>query len=238
MSLWSPYSALLESHYGIFLPVDDYIIHSSGAQRWPNYISAFQASDPEFVQTLTQDFDFEEWLQDGKWEFYEAVLDNYEPIRRVGHALFWQRTNQAWRQPSSAFRTLALDTESRFVNLPFVTAGPDQIAVVRVRYHIVNPWKWLPILGNTPRYLAIPEGTPRRLPVSFPPYELQFQFPVQIPPGKLVKLHFKTESLLPGVRLSPEQVQVKILEWRPALRAIYARESVGIIHPNSISITR
>jgi hypothetical protein len=33
-------------------------------------------------------------------------------------------------------------------------------------------------------------------------------------------------------------VQVKILEWRPALRAIYARESVGIIHPNSISITR
>jgi hypothetical protein len=238
MSLWSPYSALLESHYAIFLPVDDYIIHSSGAQRWPNYISTFQASDPEFVQTLTQDFDFEEWLQDGKWEFYEAVLDNYEPIRRVGHALFWQRTNQAWRQPSSAFRTLALDSQSRYVNLPFVTAGPDQIAVVRVRYHIVNPWKWLPILGNTPRYLAIPEGTPRRLPVSFPPYELQFQFPVQIPPGKLVKLHFKTESLLPGVTLLPEQVQVKILEWRPALRAIYARESVGIIHPNSISITR
>ena len=65
MSLWSPYSALLESHYGIFLPVDDYIIHSSGAQRWPNYIATFQATDPEFVQTLTQDFDFEEWLQNG-----------------------------------------------------------------------------------------------------------------------------------------------------------------------------
>jgi hypothetical protein len=238
MSLWSPYSALLESHYGIFLPVDDYIIHSSGALRWPNYISTFQASDPEFVQTLTQDFDFEEWLQDGKWEFYEAILDNYEPIRRIGHALFWQRTNQAWRQPSSDFRALPLDTQSHFVNLPVVTAGPDQIAVVRVRYHIVNPWKWLPILGNTPRYLAIPEGTPRRLAVSFPPYERQFQFPVQIPPGKPVKLHFKTESLLPGVTMSPEQVQVKMLEWRPALRAIYGRESVGIIHPDSIPITR
>lgn len=238
MSLWSPYSALLESHYGIFLPVDDYIIHSSGAQRWPNYIATFQATNPEFVQTLTQDFDFEEWLQDGKWEFYEAVLDNYEPIGRVGHALFWQRTNQAWRQPSSAFRTLALDSRSRSVNLPVVTAGPDQIAVVRVRYHIVNPWKWLPIFGNTPRYLAIPEGTPRRLAVSFPPYELQFRFPVQIPPGKLVKLHFKTDSLFPGVTLVPEQVQAQILEWRPALRAIYARESVGIIHPDTISITR
>ena len=133
---------------------------------------------------------------------------------------------------------MALDAESQSVDLPVVTDGPDQIAVVRVRYHIVNPWKWLPILGNTPRYLAVPEGTPRRLPVSFPPYERQFQFPVQIPPGKVVKLQFKTESLLPGVKLEPDQVEVKVLQWRPALRAIYARESVGIIHPDSISITR
>ncbi len=218
--------------------MDDYIIHSSGAQRWPNYIAAFQAADPEFVQTLTQDFDFEEWLQDGKWEFYEAVLDNYEPIQRIGHALFWQRTNQAWHQPSSAFQTLGVDAASGSVNLPVATAGPDQIAVVRVSYHVVNPWKWLPIFGNSPRYLAVPQGTPRRLPVSFPPYEHQFQFPVEIQPGRPAKLHFKTESLLPGVTWVPEQVQVKILDWRPALRAIYARESVGIIHPDAVSITR
>lgn len=238
MSLWSPYSALLEWHYGIFLPVDDYIIHSSGAQRWPNYIATLQATDPEFVQTLTQDFDFEEWLQDEKWEFFEAVLDNYEPIRQIGHALFWQRTNHPWRQPSCAFQTLPLDVESSSVSLPLVTDGPDQIAVVRVHYHIVNPWKWLPIVGNTPRYLAVPEGTPRRLAVSFPPYQHEFQLPVQIPSAKQVKLHFKTDSLLPGVTLVPDQVQLKILEWRPALRAIYARESMGIIHPDSIPITR
>ena len=235
---WSPYSALLEAHYGILLPVDDYIIHSSGAQRWPNYIATFQATDPEFVQTLTQDFDFEEWLQNGKWEFYEAVLDNYEPIGRVGHARFWQRTNQAWRQPSQAFHTLTLDTASQSVSLPMVAAGPDQIAVMRVHYHVVDPWKWLPIFGKTPRFLAIPEGTPRHLAVSFPPYEPQFQFPVEIPPGKQVKLYFKTESLLPGVIWVPKQVEVKILEWRPALRAIYGRESVGIVHPDTIPITR
>jgi len=238
MSLWSPYSDLLEAHYGIFLPVDDYIIHSSGAKRWPDYVAAFRTNEPEFVQTLTQDFDFEEWLQDGKWEFYEAVLDNYDPIRQVGHAQFWHRKNEPWRQPSTDFKEVTFDPKSHVVNLPLVSDGPDQIAVVRIQYHVVNPLKWFPLLGNTPRYLAIPEGTPRRLPVSLPPYGPQFQFPVQIPPGKQVKLQFETQSLLPDVTLVPDKIEVKILPWRPGLRSIYARETVGIIRPNTIPISR
>jgi hypothetical protein len=213
---------MLEPHYGIFHPAEDYIIHTVGPQRWRHYLATFEKTNPEFVQTRTQTFDFQEWQQNERWEFFEAVLDNYSPLQVVGHALIWQRTDEPWRQPAAGFQTVDIDRETHSVGLPLVS-GPDRIGVVRVRYRVSNRWAWIPLLGKTPRYLAVIEGSPRNLPVSFPPYESEFQFPVQLQSGKPVTLRFRTDSLLPGAAFEPYEVQVKILEWQSSQSTVYAR---------------
>ena len=225
VSLWSVYSALLESHYGVFHPAEDYIIHTVGAGRWHRYLATFEKSNPEFVQTRTQSFDFEEWQQNERWEFFEAVLDNYVPLKVVGHALIWQRTGEPWRQPATSFRTVKIDDGTHSAVLPLVS-GPDRIGVVRVRYRVTNRWASIPLFGKTPRYLAVIEGSPRHLPVSFPPYQSEFEFPVQLQSGKPVTIRFRTDSLLPGAAIEPSEVQVKVLDWQPSQWTVYARESL------------
>lgn len=221
VSLWSAYSALLEWHYGVFHPAEDYIIHSGGPQRWQRYLMRFRAADSEFVTTMTPDFPFEEWLQNERWEFYEDLLNNYTLLKRVNHATIWQRREGPWRVPAPGFRTVTFDGNSGSFTLP-VVSGPDRLGVVRVRYAISNPWGWFPLIGKTPRYLGLIEGTPRHLAISFPPYRSEFQFPVQLRSGKPVTLRFQTTSLLPGVAFQPEQVQLKVLDWQPSQKAIFA----------------
>ncbi|MGA3097676.1 MAG: hypothetical protein ABSF25_14585 [Bryobacteraceae bacterium] len=229
VSLWSVYSAMLESHYGIFHPAEDYIIHTVGQQRWRNYLATFERTNPEFVQTRTQTFDFQEGLQNERWEFFEAVLDNYTPLKVVGHALIWQRTDAPWRQPAAGFQTLPIDRVTHSVTLPLVS-GPDRIGVVRIRYRVSNRWAWIPLLGKTPRYLAAIEGSPRSLSVSFPPYQPEFQFPVQIQSGRTLTLRFRTDSLLPGAALDLDEAQVKILDWQASQWTVYGRG--GLTHAN------
>ena len=220
LSLWSAYSALLEAHYGIFLPAEDYIIHAVGPQRWQHYIQTFRNTDPEFVTTMTPVFSFEEWLQDERWEFYEALLDNYQPLGEVGHAVIWHRNPQPWREPSQDFQTVLPASGGAYALQ--AADGGDRIAVVRVRYYTLNPWKSIPLLGLTPRYLANLEGTPRNLAVSLPPYATQFQFPVQLPAGHPVKIHFTVASLLPAVEFHTEKVEVKTMAWEPSQKQIFA----------------
>jgi hypothetical protein len=222
VSLWSVYSSMLESHYGIFHPAEDYLIHAVGPRRWRNYLATFERTNPEFVQTRTQSFDFQEWQQNERWEFFEAVLDNYTPLKVVGHALIWQRADAPWRQPAAGFQTLAIDGKSHSAALPPVS-GPDRIGVVRIRYRVSNRWAWIPLLGRTPRYLATIEGSPRNLPISFPPYRSEFQFPVQLESGKALTLRFRTDSLLPGAAFEPYEAQVKILAWQSSQWTVYAR---------------
>ena len=225
VSLWSVFSALLESHYAIFPPAEDYIIHAVGPQRWQHYLATFEQTNPEFVQTRTQEYDFQEAQQDEMWEFFEAVLDNYTPLQTVGHGLFWQRTDGPWRQPTTNFQNLKTDKNTNSVVLPLINSpGPDRIGVVRVHYRTFNRWAWMPLLGRTPRFLVGIEGSPRHLTVSIPPDQNQFQFPVQFRSGKPVTLRFLTDSLLPGVAFEPDEVQLKILDWQPAQSAIYARD--------------
>jgi hypothetical protein len=85
-----------------------------------------------------------------------------------------------------------------------------------------NRWGWIPILGKMPRYLATIQGTPRNLAVSLPPYLSEFEFPIQLPAGHQVKLHFAVASLLPDVELRIHAVQVKVLDWQPSDASVFA----------------
>jgi len=221
LSIWSTYSALLEAHYGIYSPAEDYIIHAAGPQRWHHYMDTFRSVNPEFVTTMTPVFSFEEWLQNERWEFFEEVLDNYEPLQTVEHAIIWQRKPGPWQAPSQNFDTIPPKEGFDRYALP-VVRGSDRLGVVRIRYTVSNRWGWIPILGKTPRYLATIQGTPRDLAVSLPPYLSEFEFPIQLPLGHQVELHFAVASLLPDVGLRIDAVQVKVLDWQPSDASVFA----------------
>jgi hypothetical protein len=212
-SLWSTYSGLLESHYGIFTPAEDYITLSAGGQRRRRYVDEFRSLQPRIVQTMASSYSaYEEWLQNVRWDFYEDLLDNYEPLGQIGHAIFWERKSQAWVAPSIGFETVPLDPGGQSVTLTS-NDRQDRLGVVQVHYTIQNPWKRLPFLGLTPRYFAMLEGTPRNNPVSFPPYEAEFRFPLFLPPDSVVRMHFVTRSLLPGAAFRVESVELKKLPF-------------------------
>jgi hypothetical protein len=227
VSLWSVNAALLESHYGIFPPAEDYMIHAIGTSRWRHYLATLEQTEPEFVQTMTQEYSFQEGQQDEMWEFFEAVLNNYSPLKTIGHSLFWQRNDGPWRQPAKDLRDVEIAGDQSSALLPVVSEpGPDRIGIVRIHYRVWNRWSFLPLLGKTPRYLVAIEGSPRHLTISVPPGESEFRFPVQLKPGKPVRLVFRTDTLIPGALFRPDQVQIKILDWQPSHTAIYARGSI------------
>jgi hypothetical protein len=211
--LWSTYSGLLESNYGIFTPAEDYITLSAGAQRRRRYVDEFRSLQPQIVQTMASSYSaYEEWLQNVRWDFYEDLLDNYAPAALIGHAVFWERKSQSWLPPSTGFETVPLDTRGESVTLAS-NDRQDRLGVVRIRYTIHNPWMRLPFLGLTPRYLAMLEGTPRNNPVSFPPYQAEFRFPVFLPTASTVRMRFVTRTLLPGATFHVDSVELNKLPF-------------------------
>ncbi len=123
----------------------------------------------------------------------------------------WQRRPGPWETPSQPFERVPPEKPSESWVIPGAPEA-DQLAVVRIRYTVANSWASLPLLGKTPRYLAMIEGSPWRLPVSLPPYLSEFDFPVRIPANQAVRIRFTVLSMLPSIRLHVEEVLVKMLQ--------------------------
>jgi len=210
VSLWSVYSGLLDAHYSVFVPGEDYITLSVGPNRPVRYVQSFESHQPEFVQTMSSSFAYEEWLENVKWPFYEQLFNNYDLLGSVDHASFWQRRSAAWVAPSSSFQPTVLDTAAAVAEIHPKEAGPF-LGVVRLRYSVENPWKIVPLLGQSPRFMIFLAGTERNTPLAVPPYLTQVDFPVAFSASRGIQMKFVTRSLLPGAKFHPQQVEWKRL---------------------------
>jgi hypothetical protein len=218
--IWSTYSGLLETHYGVFHPKDDYIIHALGPRRREAYLTAFRATKPQIVQTIrrtlfiryTEQRDYEQWLRVTSWDFYEDILNNYDVLTTTDSSIIWVRKNAEWVGPTDSFTPLplegAFDRAADCVELPPVNAA-EGVVVVRLRYEVDNPWKKLPFIGGLPRHLVFPENTGSELPVSLPPYAGEVRFPLYAKPGVRPRLKFATKSLVPGPSFAVKEVAYK-----------------------------
>ena len=225
VSLWSEYAALLDAHYGTFQPAEDYIIHTVGEERWQHYQDVFRRTNPEFVTTMTSQFSFAEWLQNERWEFYEELLNNYVPAADVEHATVWQRRPGPWIESPQNFEPLPLAGHGESVVIPAASSAED-VVVVEIHYQISNPWKKLPLLGGTPRYLARLDGSPRQMSISFPPYRSSFEFPVVRTGSHPVKIDFHTDSFLPGARFEVQSVGMRELPFSRSEAVLFAPRHV------------
>ena len=136
----------------------------------------------------------------------------------VDHALLWRRKDNPWTSDSPQFSGAPVDRNCRCSVIP-AGQGVGRIAVVKVDYEIHNPLQWFPLIGKTPRYFVVPDGSLRRLPISLPPYEPEFMFPIELGDDRPIKLTFQTKSLLPGADFSVTRVRFHILPWESSHQA-------------------
>ncbi len=220
--IWSTYAGLLEAEYSMFHPGDDYIIHALGPKRRREYDNKFAEYGAHYVTTMRRAFFlYEDWLMNEHWKFYELVLNNYDVIATTPDRLIWKRTNNAWNTPALSWEgEITVAPNDPAITLSFndsIDTGSSEysLVVVEVDYTINNPWHAVPYLNNMPRYFITPRGSVNTTPVSLPPYETTWQFPLIISRGSPVTLSIDTASLLPGAEFTVHSIRYRQSDASP-----------------------
>jgi hypothetical protein len=221
--VWSTYSTMLEASEGMFHPSFDYIIHALGPENRRAYQSAFETSDPDIVQTLKPSYAvYEEWLESTAWPMYRDLLRNYQIVAKTEWSYFWERREA----PALGTRVVAAgafppEQHRAFLN---IVAPQDTLTLlqVRMRYHVVNPWRRVPVVGALPRYVVEISGSSNRNAVSLAPYETERTFPIMVHGSSTVGLQFSTIALAGPAQLVVDSLQVSELGIPPGA-AVWAR---------------
>lgn len=221
LTIWSTYAGLLESNNKVFHPREDYIIHALGKARRSAYTANFHLLKPDYVQTLrrshfityTKNRDYEQWLRNTSWDFYEDVINNYDIEVTTDRSIIWKKRDTSWNQANNNFAVIPFAAGKDTLDIPLSKPIKDySLVVVKVKYQISNPWKRIPFLGGLPRYLVKLENVANDLPISLPPYEEEVRFPLMLSSNCNPKLLFKTQSLVPGAKFVVTEVSYKMLE--------------------------
>lgn len=192
--IWSTYSSLPEAEMGIFNPATDYIIHALGSSR-ERYAEIFKKTRPLFVRTENKgNFSFSEWLMAENWVFYRELLTNYSIVYTDTFSVLWKLQDLSYQEnPWNAGN-----------NFP---AG--NILEVNLKYELHNPWAGVPLFGQLPRWLIVPENCSSNQPVSLPPDKNEIRFMFR--PLKDARLNMKVMPTLPGVSFDIKEVKYRIL---------------------------
>lgn len=211
-TLWSTYAGLLEGHYGLFHPDTDYLIHVLGPARRAAYLANFRQVRPDYVQTMRKCSmgTYLDWLQDESWMFHDDVLRNYAVLGTTNRSVLWKRKTGPWVPPPASAASLKPRPGRRRIELPVRPDCPaGTIAVVHVTYSVRNRWRHLPLFNRLPRYLIVPSRTRITNPISLPPFETEWTFPLVLEAGTRPRLTLDTASLLGGAGF-----RIKALSWR------------------------
>ncbi len=225
--VWSTYSTMLEASNGMFHPSFDYIIHALGPDNRRAYQAAFSATQPDIVQTLKPSYAvYEEWLESNDWPMYRDLLRDYKLVAQTEWSYFWERRDT----PGLAVRAIAagpVQSDQHRAGLNIV-APPDTLTLleVRMRYHIVNPWRRVPVIGALPRYVVEISGSSNRNAVSLAPYETERTFPIMVRGPSTVGLQFSAIALAGNARLVVDSLEVSEVGIPPAT-AVWARNFAG-----------
>ncbi|MCZ2341711.1 MAG: hypothetical protein LC104_07930 [Bacteroidales bacterium] len=209
--IWSCYAGLIESHYGIFHPYCDYMIHALGQNGRTAYLEAFRQSDPEYVVVFHRErFEFQSWLEITNWLFFEELLLNYECLGHNVYVTLWRRRSGPWQQAIAP--TTEVPTTSDSFSLTQPNPASEEPIIVEVEYETKNHLRPLPLVGNLPRFLIKLFDTREDTTISLPPYTNRHRFPVYPRAGKTPRFFAYTVSPLGMARLKLRSVRVRWLD--------------------------
>ncbi|HXT15472.1 MAG TPA: glycosyltransferase family 87 protein [Gemmatimonadaceae bacterium] len=209
--LWSTYAGWLEAQNGIFNPSTDYIIHALGTEGRARYVSQFRTLRPPLAQTVLPTYaQYEPWLENNDWPFYDELLRSYVVAGKTSWSLFWSRRAAPGPEPH-AFAEMNVPAGMAGVALPPIPpeyVAPVMLLEVDIDYDTKNPLHWIPVVGQSPRYLVGIQGAVSWLPISLNPFVHHIRFPLVMRQGQQPRLFFETMGLLPGANYVPTRLRV------------------------------
>lgn len=177
-TIWSTYTSVYDSlgdQLSQSAGGEDYIIHALGPDRRENYQRSFTESAPDFVITLRPSyFRYEEWLWSRHWGLYKELLANYHLVADNSSHILWAKNIKT--PPPKTTPTINLSPQGNTYRIHIDDSTRAHVYEVRVNYTVEKPF---PLADKTSRYLIDINGTNAlRLPVSLPPYEVAWTFPL------------------------------------------------------------
>jgi hypothetical protein len=223
-ALWSTYSSIAEAEFDTFSPAGyDYIIHALGPQRRDEYVERFVATKPAFVNTVRRAYTaYEEWLEMSHWQWYEWLLLNYHYRTSTSFTHIWERNNDGWKNPKDLGWMDEVKSPKDNVRLAKLPEDlPDgSIVTVQVDYRAINRLGWVPLFGKMDRYFVAGYDSAHGMPVSLPPDEHTWEFPVITQAGRVPRLYFYTGEPVPGARLDVTAVRYRVLPVSETTRRV------------------
>lgn len=209
--VWSTYAGWLEARAGIFHPGTDYIIHALGKQNREAYVAQFVATKPALVQTVLPTYtQYEAWIENNHWDFYDALLRRYRVISITPWSIFWERRlDPLPPTPWAAELRPAPGSRSMTFHTPPGDSG-SVLLEAEITYATRNPLEKLPVVGATPRYLIGFFGAFGQPAISLAPYDTVKRFPILARPNTDLTLSFGTFGLLPGASWEPHALRLRV----------------------------
>ena len=231
--LWSTYTGLINQYYNTFNPSGfEYIIHALGPENRGIYRDKFMDLSPEYVQTSVRNFDFTDfhgWSLTNSWDFYRLLLASYVPVNAADYAQIWKRASDKVIQPKvSLIRHSAHFPLSVAVPKSDSTCNEIRISEIKIDYELKNNLRFMPLIGKTPRLIVYVNDGLSALPISLPPDQNIWIFPIAYVNGQSPVIDIKVHSpILPSPELSIRRVEIRDLEVpQDRLRALFLPASV------------
>lgn len=213
-TIWSTYTSLYNDGLNNVNPStggEDYIIHALGQQRRDSYQKQFAADRPEYTITLKPTyFPYEEWLWSRDWQFYYQLLINYDIVAENSSHFLWKlRASPSYTQ--KPWQMLKEGGSNEYV-LPLAATDSIKVYEVSVDYKAQSGTP-LSLLNKIPKYLInIINTSSLQYPISLPPNETTWSFPIVVMPGESrITLQKKVDGIIPSASLSITKVQYREL---------------------------
>lgn len=229
--IWPLYAGVYESELSKTLGMssggEDYIIHALGKERRTAYEKEFIEKKPELVTTIRPTyFVYDEWLMNSHWRIYEQLLSNYEIIAKNDAHYLWKiREAQA---PKNETKKATLQDSS--FTLPRNETDAPQVYSITINYE-TDPGVPITALNRIPRYMMyIQNNGYQRYPVTLPPNETTWSFPVVVPPNSDgITLTWGAQGILPSASLNISSATFRSIEVQSENRELL-EDNFRLIH--------
>lgn len=217
-TIWSTYASSLEWKLGVFHPSFDYIIHALGPDNRAAYAATFVARKPDIVQTIEPTFTmYEEWLEVNHWDFYRPLLRDYAIASAGPWSYFWFRRQSAFDERPRLIADAPVPPGSLAIAIDARDVAKDSIGLfeVTLHYHVVNPWRWVPVIGSLPRYLVNILEAENHAAISLAPYAHRRVFPVVTMGPTEIHLAGEVQAIVGHASLVFDSIRVERLAIAP-----------------------
>jgi hypothetical protein len=205
--IWSIYAGLPEALRKDFAPSFDYIIHALGPENRKIYRETFEKTKPSVVRLdNAREWNYGWWLISSNWDFYKSVFSRYELVYSDKMSTLWIPTQKQPGNEQASLLAKPLPVNDGCFLLKQSSQKTSTMAI-RLRYSLTNPWRKVPLLGDTPRIIMSSER-PQDYGTSLPPpisYGGDWEVPVILKPGEELRMCVRVDTFLSGVRLDVQE---------------------------------